>query len=443
MKHRFYACISALLFAAVLTTTLPAAAKPLDGIVAVVGEDVILASELNAAVQQKRRRLGDSANSVPVNVLRSNVLDEIIITKLQLDRAQELGLKIGERELNRGMARLAQQNGMRMNQFMQALRRRGIPLKSLKQRVRENLLIRKVRRKEVLEDIDITKQDVTRFLESRSLRSKNNLEYHLRHIRINIPATADDAAVEQARQRIKRMRAKAVSGEATFAALAKTRSDGKNAERGGNMGWIGSAFMPRVFMDVVPGLDDGEISQVFRGAGAFHLVKLMDTRGSQTLAGNKKVMVDQVKVRRIVLKPNALRNKKRTRKLAVEIRERLKAGANFADLARQYSDNKATAGNGGELGWTQPQRLGPREAVRVAKMQPGDVSPILETNKGFVIMKLVDRRQSDKTREAIRKRARQILGRRKAKELGRRWLQKLRSEAYVDIRLEGYRSNSG
>src|SRR5699024_3847480 len=126
----------------------------------------------------------------------------------------------------------------------------------------------------------------------------------------------------------------ALSGEASFAALAKANSDGDEASRGGDMGWLGSAFMPESFIDIVPRLDDGQISQVFRGEGAFHIIKLVGSRGSKNLAGGKTVMVDEIKARHIILKPNKLRNDQRTRELAVQIRERLEAGGDFAGLAK-------------------------------------------------------------------------------------------------------------
>lgn len=443
MKMRFSASVAALLIAAVLTMPGAATAQSVDGIVAVVGDDVILASELAVAMQRTKAQLGSRADSIPVDTLKSNVLDQMILNRLQINRAKQLGLSVSKEDVARGVARLAQQNGLSMDDFVRALNMRGISLQALQQRVRENLLIGKVRKAEVMEDVVVTEQEVSRFLESRSLRDSTNREYQIRHIRLDVPADADGAAVKRIRTLAETLRDQAVSGAATFAALAKAQSDGDNAAGGGDMGWIANAFMPQVFTDIVPNLDIGEVSRVFRGDGAFHLVKLVDTRGSQNLAGGQQLLVDEIEVSHIVLQPNALRNSERTGELALGIRERLAAGARFADLARQYSDDKATASQGGSLGWIRPDQLGPREAVRVAQMQPGDVSPILETTNGYIIVKVTDRRQVDKTREAIRSRARQVIGRRKAEEKGQRWLRKLRAEAYVDIRLEGYQpSNS-
>lgn len=442
MKHQFNATLTALLIALVLA--LPtASAQSVDRIVAVVGDNVVLASELADAVAQARSRLGARADRISPNALKSNVLDQLILAQLQVNRAKQLGLSVSKQEINRGMARLAQRNGMDANEFVRTLKQRGIAVKAMRQRVREKILIGKVRKAQVASQVKISQQDVTQFLESRSLRSKTNREFHIRHIRLDVPVEASSQNIETIREQAKTLRQRIVSGELTFAAAAKTHSDGNDASRGGDMGWIGAAVMPQVFTDILPQLDQGDVSRVFRGNGAFNLVKLVAARGSQNLAGGRKVMVDQVKVRHIVLRPNALRNKARTHELAAGLKERLVAGANFADLARQYSDDKATANQGGSLGWIQSGMLGPRQAVQLTRMQPGDISPILQTKRGFAIVKLEARRQVDKTREAIRRQARQTIGRRKAEEKGRRWLHKLRDEAYVDIRLPGYQPFSG
>lgn len=437
MKTRFHATIAALCIAIALV--LPtAAAQSVDGIVAVVGDDVILASELMDAVSQARASLGARADSMPPNVLRSNVLDQIILTKLQLDRARQLDLKVSDDDIAQGMARLARQTNMSTQQYVQALRNSGISPTAAQQRLRTDILIQKVRKAEVLDQIVVTDQDVTQFLESRSLRDSGNREYRIRSIRLDVPAAASSETVQAIRDKIEKLRARVVSGQASFADVAKAQSDGDSAARGGDMGWIGDAFMPQAFTDILPTLAIGEVSDVFRGNGALHLIKLLDERGSQNLAGGDTVMVKEVKVRHIVLTPNALRNSQRTRELAMELLERLAAGAQFTDLAKQYSDDKASASDGGSLGWIQAGMLGPREAVQIAQMQPNDVSPVLQTEHGYVIVQLLDRRKVDKTRDAIRRRARQLIGQRKAQEKGQLWLHKLRGNAYVDIRLPGY-----
>jgi len=429
----------------IMTLLLPATAlaQPVDGIAAVVNNDVILLSELSGAVQQARAQLGARADNIPADTLRSNTLDQLIFSRLQLQRARELGLAASEEEINAQIARLAQQNKMEVEQFAQALQAQGMSLQELGERIRENVLIQKVREQEVMSTVRVTENDVTEFLASRSLQNKSNREYHLRHIRLDLPLGDSPEAARQVRERLEEIRSQAMSGAAGFAQLAAANSDHASAANGGDMGWINSAAMPQVFVDNISGLSQGGISPVFRSEGAFHLLQLLGSRTPQSLAGGEKVMIDEVRVSHILLQPNALRNQERTHELASDLRARMDAGADFAELAKEYSDDKNSAEEGGDIGWVQPETLDPQATFRIAQMQPGDISPVLETANGYAIIKVVDRRQLDKTREAIRNHAQQLIGQRKAQEKGRRWLQELRAEAYIDIRLDGYQPVGG
>jgi len=435
MKQRLTAILAPLVLAAFLAT--PATAKQtVDRIVAVVGDSVILASELETAVDMAQARMGAQASDMPGNMLQSQVLDQLIMNILQLNRARELGLSVNDNDIRQGIAQLAQQNDLSVEQFLQAAEAQGISQQALRHRLQEDMLIQKVRRVEVMDKITISDEDVSRFLDSRSIRENSqDREYHLLHIRVNIPEDAGN--MDNIRSRMEKIREQAISGNIAFSDLAQTYSDSEDAMRGGDMGWLGSAFMPRIFAEVVPQLGNGEVSPVFRGAGAFHLVKVVGIRGMGS-ADDQQVMVDEVEVRHIVLQPDTLRDDEATRQLAHDIRARLETGADFAALAREYSDDQSTAKQGGSMGWVQLQQLHPREATHVAEMQPGDISPIIQSGNTYLIVEVTDRRTEDKTREAIRHRARQVLGQQKAEEKGRRWLHELRADAYIDIRLPGY-----
>ncbi len=420
-----------------------ARAEALDKIVAVAGDDVILESELAEAVDRVRQRAGQSVAQMPVGILRSQVLDQIILTRLQTARAEQRGISISDAELDQGIARIARQNRMSVDQFMQAVRADGMAPTDLRDQVRQEMLVTELRRAEVMNQVVVTQDDVSHYLESQSRRIDNDREFHIRHILIAVPDDADEQTVHGARETIEQLRSEAMAGDQSFADLAATRSDGQNAGDGGDLGWIGGGSMPNLFTDIVPDMQPGDISPVFRGAGGFHLIKMVDARGETSLSGGEKVMVEEIKARHIRLTPNTIRNDARTRELATEIRDRLAAGADLAALAREYSDDNATANQGGELGWVRPGQFAPPVARQLERLEPGQVSPILQTRNGYVIVKVEDRRTRDQTREAIRARARQVLGERKAAEQGDLWLRKLRDEAYVDIRMEGYQPSGG
>lgn len=418
-------------------------ARTLDRIVAVVGEGVILESELDEAVQRIRARAGQRADQVPDNVLRSQVLDRLIMQRLQIQRARDRGIQISDAEVDAGLQRIAQQNRMDMQQFARAVAADGMSMEQLRAQVREELLISKLRRQEVMAKVSVSEDDVDRYLENRSLRGAADREYRVRHILVSVPAGADSDSVEQARERAQALRARIVEENADFANIAAAESDGTNAMDGGDLGWRDGAALRASFAEVLPRLQPGEVSRVFRDEDGFHLVRLEDVRASESTLPDERVMVEEVQASHILLTPNEIRNDERTRELARQLRERLEAGADFAALAREYSDDSATANQGGELGWVNPQQLDPVTRRQVQALAAGEVSPIFQTREGYEIVQVADRRERDQTREAMRERARRALGEQKSVEEGELWLRKLRDEAYVDIRMPGYRSTGG
>ncbi len=420
-------------------------AQTLDEIVAVVGEGVILESELNQAVARIRARAGGRADQMPPNILRSQVLDQLIMQRLQVQRAQERGVEISEQEIDDGIRRIAQQNNMNMQQFTRAVAADSMTMDQLRAQIREELMVSKLRRQEVMSKVAVSDEDVDRYLENQSLRNAQDREYRIRHILMPIDPGADTATIEATRDQLEALRRQIVDGNADFADVAAAHSKGENALDGGDMGWMEGDYLTRTFRDVVPTLAPGETSEVFRDDRGFHLVQVEDVRGNDSLANQPKVMVEEVQARHILLKPNEIRDNERTRELARQIRERLEAGDDFAALAREYSDDSATANQGGDLGWVQPQqqRLDPVTRRQLEALAPGEVSPVFQAADGYEILKVTDRRERDQTREAARERVRRTLGEQKSVEEGELWLRKLRDEAYVDVRMPGYQSTDG
>lgn len=312
--------------------------QSLDTIVAIAGDEPVLESELSNAVAQVRARAGGRINQIPPNVVRSQVLDQLIMTKLQLARARERNIQISDQEIDQGVSRIAEQNNMTMAQFNQAVNADpSMNMSQLREQVSEELMVSRLRREEVMSKVVVTDEDVDRYLQNQELRGDT------------------------------------------------------------------------------PDLDNG----------------------------GQRVLVDEIEARHILLKPNEIRDEERTLELARQIEQRLEAGDDFSALAREYSDDSATANQGGELGWVQPARLDPNSARQLAQLDNGDVSQIFRTREGFEIIKVEDRRQRDQTREAIRNKARVELGEQQSTEEGELWLRKLRDEAYVDIRMPGYQPTAG
>lgn len=440
---KWYLSAGALAGALALFSLAAPAAEPLDRIVAVVGEGVILESELNAAAQQIRRRLGAEAQRIPRDTLRSQVLDQLIITRLQTQRAQQAGLRVDDSEVNQALERLAAQNNMRLETFLENIRADGIEPQELRERLHDELLINKLRQREVNSRVVVTEEDVDRYLESEALRIQENREYRIRHLLIAVPDGASPEQVRSARRRAEELRERALSEGENFADLVIAHSDGQKALEGGDLGWLAGGYLPTLFSEVIPRLDKGEISEPFRGGSGYHLIKLEDVRstGGES-GGDEQVIVEEVQARHILLKLNEIRDDERARAEAEKLRQRILAGDDFAELARTHSDDTGSANQGGELGWAPPRAYNPAFAQQLQQLSVGEVSEPFRSRDGWHIVEVLDRRERDQTEERRREQARQALGRRKIEEEGEAWLRRLRDEAYVEIRLEDYRKDA-
>ncbi|AWN16300.1 peptidylprolyl isomerase [Salinisphaera sp. LB1] len=420
--------------------------QSLDKIVAVVNNDVILKSELDAAVAQVKQQNAAQIGQMPRNVLRSQVLDQLIMRQLQIQKANQDGIKVSKAELQQGLSRIAQRNNMNLQQFTQAVQQSGMSMSDVRQHVREEIKISKVRQKEVMGKVSVSDQDVDRYLQNQSLRFSRNHQYHLRQIKLDVTTGSDSTSAGVVRDRLTTLRKQITSGKTSFADAARSVSQGPNAANGGDMGWVSGAKLPDSFDSALAGLKPGQVSPVFRGPDGLYLLKLENERGGKNNSSDnhqKKVMVTEAHIRHIILKPNEIRSDARTRKLAQQIRQRLLAGADFAALARKYSDDSSTARQGGDVGWIPLNRLSPDTRRHIENLHKGEISHIFQTHDGYEIIKLIARRQRDETQEAKRNKAREALGRKRAREKGKLWLRKLRDEAYVDIRMPNYQPTPG
>ena len=410
----------------------------LDKIVAVVNNDVILQSELDAAIAQVQQQAGAQINRVPPNVLRSQVLDQLIIRKLQIERAKDDKIQVGDAELQQGVGRIAQRNNMTMQQLSQAVASSGMSMAALQDQVRDEILVSKVRQQEVMHKVSISEDDVDRYLQNQSLRFARNHQYRLREIQIALPEGADSTTEGVARDQLNSLRQQISAGDMSFAEAANSNSQASDADDGGDMGWVDGDNLPDSFDSVLPAMNSGDISPVFRGENGLYLIKLESERGGDTKPESQKVMVQEVDVKHIILRSNEIRSNTQTRELAQQIRQRLVAGDDFSALAEKYSDDNATANQGGDIGWVPTDRLPPDTRRQIASLKKNGISRIFQTQDGYEIIKLVDRRQRDQTDQTERQEARQALGKQRAGEEGDLWLRKLRDEAYVDVRLPGY-----
>ncbi|ORE87516.1 peptidyl-prolyl isomerase [Oceanococcus atlanticus] len=422
-RHRHALVLAALLL---LVSPFSRAAQVLDYIVAVVNDEVVLSSELNQALDQIKQQFAGRGPLPEEEVLRRQVLERIVVTKAQVQRAQQGGLRVGDEQLNQAMEDIAARNGMSLNQFALALRREGIDYLQLRQQVRDEILVNQLRQREVDSRIVVTEDDVDLLLEQQGESDK--VEYHLAHILIAIPSDATSQARDAATQKAAQVVSEARDG-ADFAQLAITHSDSPRALDGGDLGWRRGNALPTLFADVVPELEVGGVSDPINASGGLHIVKLVDKRGTSGDA-----LVKETHARHILLKPNVLRNPQQTRAKLEEIRQQIADGADFTKLAKQHSEDPGSANQGGDMGWQGPETFVPEFQRALDLLEPGELSPVFQTPFGWHIAEVIDRRERDRTEDLRRAQARQAIFRRKAGEEQEVWLRQLRDEAYVEYR---------
>ncbi len=407
-----------------------AASKPLDRIIVVVNDGVILQSELDRALGDARLQIRNRGIAAPPeDALRAQVLERLILNTVQTQRAMQAGIRVDDRELNEVMTNLAKQNGMNLSEFADAIRGDGLDYLAVREQIRDEVMIQRLRTREVESRVTVTDQDVDSLLSTQGANA--DIEYHLSHILVSLPDGASAEAREQARKKVDTLLQRLKSGE-DFAEVAISHSDGQQALQGGDLGWRRSADLPQLFSQTAAKLTAGQLSEVLETSGGYHLIKLDEVRG-----GEERKTVSETHARHILVTTNAVRTDEQARVLAREIYDRLVGGDDFSALAKQYSDDPGSKNSGGDLGFQPPGIFAPEFQVRIDQLKPGELSPPFRTQFGWHVAGVLDRRTRDTTDETRRARARAAIGNRKAAEEYDIWLRRLRNEAYVEYRLPG------
>lgn len=412
-----------------LAATLPAhAAQVLDYIVAVVDEDVILASELDQATDAISAQIQASGNTPPpTDVLRDQVRERLIVQKLQTQRAQQRGIAISDEELNAALQNVAAQNNMDLREFARALRTQGMDYLQVRDQVREELTVNRLRGIEVESRVNVSDRELDDFLAMAS-RGDQSTEYRIAQILVAVPEGSTEQTATAARAEAEQIK-QALDDGGDFAQLAISRSDGQKALEGGDLGWRSAAGLPTIFAGTVSDLDVGAHSDVLESGSGLHIVKLLDKRGGEVTA-----MVTETRARHILIQPNAIRDDEASREEIQNLYQRLQSGEDLADLAKEHSDDPGSANQGGDLGWRAPGSFVPAFETKLGEMEVGQVSQPFRSQFGWHIIEVLDRRERDNGAEVQRAQAREAIRRRKVAEEYESWLRQLREEAYVELR---------
>lgn len=403
----------------------------LDRIVAVVNEGVVLQSELEQQLETVRRGL--SAQNValpPEPILRAQVLESLIMKRIQLQRAERLGMIISDDDLNHSLATIAERNGLTLSQLPGALASQGIDYAMYREEARAEMTIEQLRMRDVAPQITVSRGELERVL----AQGGDNQQYRLNHLLISAPADApadEVAAAEQkARELVERLRA-----GTDFGPIAIAHSDVPGVlENRGDLGWRGADELPSLFAEQVVGMVAGATADPVRSASGFHVIQLAEVRGAD------RVVTNQRRARHILIQPDAVTTEAQARAKIEEIAQRLAAGEDFAALAEAESDDGGTARRGGDLGWNDRGSFVAEFEQKLDTLEPSEVSEPFRTEYGWHIVQLLETREQDTTEEARRNEAAGMLRARKFEEETQKWLRQLRDEAYVEIRLDAANS---
>jgi peptidyl-prolyl cis-trans isomerase SurA len=399
----------------------------IDRIVAVVEDDVILQSELNAAVASVQHQYAANPQQLPPHdVLERQVLDRLILMKLQEQRASDQGIRVSEGEVDNAVANVAQQNKMTPDQLRAAIEQQGSSYADFRQQIADQILVQKLRQAVVHDAVQITDAEVNNLLNSATFKAG---EVHLAHIQIGLPdgASAQDIAAAQAKADKAEQDIKAGMD---FNAAAIRYSDASDALEGGDLGWRHIDEIPPAFADIVARMKPGDVTPPMRGPTGFHILKLVGQR-----APGKQV-VTEFHARQILIKPSELVTPAQAEQKARDLYQQLTAKhADFAKLAKEDSDDDTTANAGGDMGWFQEGAWGQLITQELDKLKDGEVSPPFKSEMGWHLIQRLGTRQADRTDEMRRNQAREAIGNRKAEQAYEDYLRQLRSSSYVDIRV--------
>ena len=403
----------------------------LDSIVAVVNDDVVLASEHDDRVLEWMSRLNESERNDPalVEALRSQVLDQLIVESIQLQEAELRGIEVDDETLTRAVSEFARQNNMTLEDFIADVAAQGSSYRALRERIRRDITIERVQRAVVNRRVFIAERDIDDLLASPFFEEAISDEYRLGHILLEVTPDMGAAEIEATRATAAGLVAQLREG-GDFAAAATEHSAAPTAAAGGDLGWRRQSRVPGRFADVVLGMEVGAVAEPVRDASGFHIVKMIDRRGAS------QQRVEQTLVRHILLAPTAIRSDEQTRVAMEDVRSRIVAGEDFAELAREYSEDPGTRLAGGDLGWTTPDDLDPAFQRMMNLTGVDELSEPFQSSFGWHILEVRGRRQQDMSDDARRNYAAQMLMEQRFGERLDEWLTEIRDEAFVERRTD-------
>lgn len=429
MKNRskIYQLISAALL--LLTSFAAIADKPIDSIVAVVNEDVVLASELRMAMEETMQQLRASRTRIPPkNILQKQVLEHLIMKNLQLSIAKRTRINVDDEQVNQALQSIARNNKISVSQLKQELEREGMDYLQFREGIREKITLDYLRKRYVDQRVHVTEKEIQNYVMNQKSVGESAQEYKTAYILLEIPEAASSEQIEKAKEKADMVMQKIREG-ADFSEMAVSYSDGGNALDGGVIEARKANQLPTIFADIVPDMQVGDVSGIINSQGGYYIVKLLE------ITQGKAELVVQTKLRHILIKPSEFLTPNEAKRKLGALRERIINGEDFAELARSNSDDKGTASAGGEMDYMSPGVFVPEFQEQVDKLGVEEISPVFKSRFGFHIGQIIDRREHDDSEQVMRMKAVENIRQRKSQEAMQLWMRRMRDEAFVKIKL--------
>ena len=426
--NKLSAIFFVLISSCLLSTSLQAQSVPLDKIIAVVDDDIVMQSELNRRMRSITNRLRSQGTQLPPQeVMHERVLEQLILENIQMQLAERMGIRIGDTQLNATIDNITKSNQMSLAQFEAQLKAEGETYASAREQIRREMIISRVQKREVERRVRVTDLEVENFLASKEGRTQSGVEYYIGHILVSVPESASLQKIEAGEKKGNDILTALKAGE-DFKKMAIAKSDGRQALNGGVIGWRKESELPSIAADIIPMLDIGEPSQLIRTSSGFHIVTVLEKRGGQ------QQLIDQAQVRHILISPSEIRTNEEARTMIEKLYERIKSGDSFAELAKSNSDDPVSAIDGGSLDWVSPGQMVPEFDNMMNEVAIGEVSKPFRSQFGWHILEVTDRRKQDMGELIQTNQAKQVIRQYKYERELSNWLLEIKSEAFIEIK---------
>ena len=401
----------------------------LDRIAAIVNDGLVLKSELDQQMTSVEKRLQEQKVELPSqSVLQQQVLDRLVLQEIQLQRAKHVGLTITDEQLNGALQEIAARNKIPFDQLPTALQAQGVDYKLYRESMRKELTLSTLRQRDVIAHINVSPHELEQYM-AREQNAAANDEFNVSHILLSLPAAATPQQLDDISHKAQDVASRAGKGE-DFGQLAIANSNSQTALDGGQLGWRKGSQLPQFILDLVVKMKPGEVSEPVRTPSGYHIVKLNERRG-----GEAPVIINQIHVRHILMKPNELDDDATVREKLAKLRERILKGENFGGIAATASEDPGSAPDGGDLGWSGPGTFVPEFDKAIADLQTNEISEPFKTRYGWHIVQMLGTRTYDSTDDVRRQKAFAAIRESKADEETELWLRRLRDDAFVETKM--------